>query len=356
MQIHTPPFLLREFKIEVTYRCDLNCVHCSSDARPSNPLAMSLDDCVRILEQGAGMGAQEVAFSGGEPFGWPHLVEAATVAIKHKLRATVYTSGNADDFASKARAMKRAGVAGLVFSVFGGNQASHERITRIAGSFDTTRVAIQTASDLGLKVEVHFVPMSINYRELPDIAAMGRECGASTVSVLRLVPQGRGALLQGQVLNRVQNLELRRIILRLRKDGFKVRAGSPYNFLMISEKPGCWAAVDRVIIGPDMKVYPCDAFKRIDSEELVGTDGWSNLGKASLDECWKRSPYLEAIRRFLTTDFEAPCASCGFLNRCLSGCLAQKAIIEGCLKKRSDPACLGPSAAGGQDDLRTQEL
>ena len=347
IQVHTPPFLLREFKIEVTYRCDLNCVHCSSDARPSNPLEMSLEDCVRILEQAAEMGAKEVAFSGGEPLGWPHLIEAATVAVKLKLRATVYTSGNADDFAGKARALKRAGVARLVFSVFGGNQASHQRITRIAGSFDATKAAIRVAHDLGMKPEIHFVPMSINYRELPDIAAMGQDCGAATVSVLRLVPQGRGALLQGRVLNRVQNLELRRMILALRKDGFKLRTGSPYNFLMINEKPGCWAAIDRLIIGPDMKVYPCDAFKRIDSEELVGTEGCSHLGKASLAECWERSPYLEAIRNYLTTDFEDPCASCGFLERCLSGCLAQKTIIEGCLKKRPDPDCLGPSDAGG---------
>ena len=33
MQRHRPPFTLNEFKIEVTYRCDLNCIHCSSDAR-----------------------------------------------------------------------------------------------------------------------------------------------------------------------------------------------------------------------------------------------------------------------------------------------------------------------------------
>lgn len=347
MQVHTLPFLLREFKIEVTYRCNLNCVHCSSDARPSNPLEMSLDDCVRILEQASAMGAEDVAFSGGEPLGWPHLVEAAAVAIKHKLRATVYTSGNTDDFPGKARSLERAGVVRLVFSVFGGNRTSHERITRVAGSFDVTRVAIQIASKLGLNTEIHFVPMSINYRELEDIAAIGRECGTSTISVLRLVPQGRGALLQNRILNRVQNLELRRMILCLRKEGFKVRTGSPYNFLMINEKPGCWAAIDRLIIGPDMKVYPCDAFKRIDSEELVGTDGLSNLGKASLDECWQKSQYLQAIREYLITDFEDPCTSCGFLNRCLSGCLAQKTIIAGCLKKRPDPGCLGPSTTGG---------
>lgn len=346
MERHTPPFHLREFKVEVTYRCDLNCVHCSSDAGPCNPLQMSLNDCVRILKQAGTMGAKEVALSGGEPLAWPYLADAAGAAVEQGLRTTVYTSGNTEDFAGKARTLRRIGVERLVFSVFGGTVRTHERVTRVAGSFDATKAAIRAAKKIGLNPEIHFVPMSTNYRELRDIAVLGTECGAGRISVLRLVPQGRAALLRGRILNRVQNLELRRIIQDLRKSGLTVRVGSPYNFLMLNEKPGCWAAIDRLIVGPDLRVYPCDAFKRIDSQELVGTDGWSNLRASSLEDCWNKSPYLEAIRTHLTTDFQHPCASCEFLEKCLSGCLAQKAVIEGCLKKRPDPDCLGPKFVG----------
>jgi radical SAM protein with 4Fe4S-binding SPASM domain len=188
--------------------------------------------------------------------------------------------------------------------------------------------------------------MSFNYRELMDIVPLGQKYGASAVSVLRLVPQGRAALLRTRSLNRVQNLELHRIIVELRNKGFNVRVGSPYNFLMINDNPGCWAAIDRLIVGPDMKIYPCDAFKQIDAEELVRTSVWSNLEKATLEECWQNSPYLNAIREFLTTDFMDPCDSCQFLNSCQSGCLAQKTIIEGCLTKKPDPDCLRTCIAG----------
>jgi len=346
MQAHQAPFLLKEFKVEVTYRCDLNCVHCSSDARPSNTLQMSRSDCLRILEQASRMGAQEVAFSGGEPLTWPHLAEAAAAAVQRGLRVTVYTSGSVAEFPAKADELRRAGVDRLVFSVFGGTRASHERVTRVAGSFERTRASIGTAKTLGLSPEIHFVPMSTNYRELPEVASMARECGASTISVLRLVPQGRGALLQGRILSRLQNLELRRMILALRKKGFEVRTGSPYNFLMVNENPGCWAAIDRVVIGPDMRLYPCDAFKRIESDQMVGTAEFSDVRTSRLDECWQKSPYLQAIRTFLTSDFEAPCASCRALGRCLSGCLAQKVIAEGYLRKVADPDCLSPVAQG----------
>ena len=350
MQPHVPPFKLKEFKMEVTYRCDLNCVHCSSDARPSNPLEMSRDDCLRILADAAAMGAQDVAFSGGEPLLWGHIFDAVAAAVTDGLKVTIYTSGNAANFKETAERLHDLGASKCVFSLFGATALSHERVTRKAGSFERTAAAMQDALAVGLVTELHFVPMSNNHRELVEVALLARKLGASRLSVLRLVPQGRAALLRDRRLNRVQNLDLRRQIQALReKFGADfIRTGSPYNFLMLNDKPGCWAAIDRLIIGPDLRLYPCDAFKRIGASELVKTEEWSCLAGASLPECWRKSPYLEAIRAYLTTEFEAPCDSCRLLEKCVSGCLAQKAIAYNSLNKTADPDCLGPNFFRGQ--------
>lgn len=348
MKWHSRPFCMREFKVEVTYRCDMNCVHCSSDAHPSNPLEMSQEDCLSILKQAGEMGAERVAFSGGEPFLWPHLLSAIGSAASCGLAVSIYTSGNIVGFSDLAEAAQRVGASKLVFSLFGANALAHERVTRKAGSFDRTVRSMRDAVSLHLDVEAHFVPMASNYRELPDIAALAHKVGASRISILRLVPQGRAALIRGRILDRVQNLELRRTVQAARKTygAAFVRTGSPYNFLLLNDKPGCWAAIDRLIIGPDQQVYPCDAFKRISSAELVKTDFLSRLDKWGLRECWEGSPYLEAVRDYLTTDFAEPCASCRLLERCVSGCLAQKVIANGALQKCPDPDCLGPNFQG----------
>ncbi len=348
MQRHSRPFNLKEFKIEVTYRCNLNCVHCSSDARTSNLLEMSRDDCLRILAESAKMGVEDVAFSGGEPLLWPHVFDTAEAAAQHGLKVTIYTSGCVDDFQAKSKRLHGLGASRFIFSVFGATAPSHERVTRKAGSFENTQSAMQHTLSLGLTTELHFVPMTGNYRELTDVAELARKLGASRVSVLRLVPQGRAALVRGRALNRVQNLELRRQIQALRiKHGHDfVRTGSPYNFLMLNHSPACFAAIDRLIIGPDLRLYPCDAFKQIGAEELVKTESFSCLADRSLADCWHKSPYLEAVRTYLTTDFEAPCASCKLLEKCISGCLAQKTIAYGSLVKKPDPDCLGPNFQG----------
>jgi len=309
---------------------------------------MAREDCLRILRNAVEMGAGDVAFSGGEPLLWPHLLDVTEMAIKHGLRVTIYTSGNAENFDRTAARLHGLGASRFIFSLFGNTAEGHDRVTRRRGSFDRTRQSMRKASSVGLQTEVHFVPMSNNYSVLREVADIASRLGASRISVLRLVPQGRAALVRNRALDRVKNLELRREICALREKygtGF-VRTGSPYNFLFLNDDPGCWAAIDRLIIGPDLRLYPCDAFKRIGASELVGTEDWSSLAQASLPACWDNSPYLEAVREYLTTEFEEPCDSCGSLERCLSGCLAQKTIAHNSLDKKPDPDCLGPNFQG----------
>jgi radical SAM protein with 4Fe4S-binding SPASM domain len=235
--------------------------------------------------------------------------------------------------------LKDSGTGSVVFSLFGATQDAHERVTRRDGSFDKTMDAIDAAQHAGLTVEVHFVPMRMNYAELPDVIELASRGRLNRVSVLRFVPQGRGAVQPSMALTHGENLELRRMIT-LGREKICVRAGSPYNFLLVNQSPDCSAAIDRLIIGPEFHIYPCDAFKQIESHELVGTDDLSRVDRWSLRECWESSPYLRAVRQYLGTPFQPPCDTCELLKRCLSGCLAQKIIAYGALRKAPDPMCL----------------
>jgi len=232
------------------------------------------------------------------------------------------------------------GVTACIFSIFGSTDARHETITRKKGSFSRTEYAIREANNSGLRTELHFVPFSTNYRDLEQIAGLSETLRVSRISVLRFVPQGRGILIKNKVLSRIQNIRLKRLIETLRSRGYDIRTGSPYNFLMLNKQPKCASGIDRLIIGPDLRIFPCDAFKQVKAEEIVGTLELSSLATNSLSECWESSPFLEEIRKYLTTDFAEPCASCTALEKCLSGCLAQKVIANGNLEKRPDPMCL----------------
>lgn len=340
MKLHQPPFRLQEMKIEVTHACPLTCIHCSSDASPSCAREISEDACRRIVNEAIAMGVKELTFSGGEPLVWGPIFDVTRHAADNGLSVVVYTSGNVPKIEGAMRSLKAGGVQRCVFSLFGASDKVHERVTRIGGSFRKTLAAISAARKVGLAREVHFVPLAQNLGELDGIARLAKGRKVARISVLRFVPQGRGQLIKSHTLTNLQNLTLKRNIERLRGDGFDIRTGSPYNFLMLNDQPKCCSAIDRLIVGPDLRIYPCDAFKQVEAEELIGTKEYSCLDARSLEDCWTKSPYLLAIREHLTTPFEPPCDGCTALERCLSGCLAQKVVVHGNLNKRTDPMCL----------------
>lgn len=343
MKFHEPPFALKELKLEVTHRCLLHCVHCSSDASPSNSREMTDSECMRIINEAIEIGVEEIVFSGGEPLIWPPLDQAIQLASSNDSKISIYTTGNVPDVSSKISQLKSLGVHSCIFSLFGATASTHEKVTRHRESFDTTLKAIQYAYSNELHPEIHFVPFTDNFREIEAVTKLAQQLGVQRLSVLRFVTQGRGYLYQKHQLSRLQNLELRRRILDIRENGFNIRTGSPYNFLLLNEEAQCPSSIDRLIVSPDLRIYPCDAFKQIRAEELVGSLEYSTLEKHSLSDCWDNSRFLLAVREYLTTPFVEPCASCGVLEQCLSGCLAQKALANGNLEKCSDPDCIRQS-------------
>jgi radical SAM protein with 4Fe4S-binding SPASM domain len=339
MELHTPPFRLKEIKVEVTQRCQLRCLHCSSQGTLERPVEVSHEAVMRILREAAEMGVEEIALSGGEPLLWPTLGEAVQACSARGIKTVVYTSGNVEEPETAMRMLSRVGAGRVVLSLFAADDDLHDRITQVSGSFRGTIRAIAAATKEGLPCEVHFVPLAINYLQLPAIIELVLANGIRQISVLRFVPHGRGAENKRMALTREQNLCLQGMI-RTERGHVGIRAGSPYNFLLVNESPRCCASIDRLTISPDLRIYPCDAFKQIRAELIAHTDSFSRLDRWSLAECWEKSPYLAAIRLYLTTPFAEPCSRCELLERCLSGCLAQKVIANGTLAKSPDSMCL----------------
>jgi radical SAM protein with 4Fe4S-binding SPASM domain len=292
------------------------------------------------VSEAADLGVKKLAFSGGEPLIWPAIDDAVSHAAKLGMEVSIYTSGNVDAPEKSLQSLAARGCNRFVFSVFGASASTHERVTRIRGSFQKTLAAIAVVRGLRAEAEIHFVPFAESFQELAELAELGKRNDVSQISVLRFVPQGRGQLFQQHSLSQLHNLQLKKIIERLRETGFAIRTGSPHNVLLLNNQPECCSGIDRLIIGPELDIYPCDAFKQVQAEEAVGTADYSGLDRFSLRDCWQKSPFLRIVREYLTTPFGAPCVSCTVLTQCLSGCLAQKVIAHGDFDKRPDPACL----------------
>lgn len=330
---------IEEIKIELSYMCTMNCVHCSSDGTKDKENFISYKKASEIIESAYRCGVKTISLSGGEPFQWPHLEKLITLIKTKGLNTKLYTCGATNNFERIVRNIEPKNLS-LIFSLYSSKANLHEKITGVEGSFKRTISSIEKSLEYRFIPEVHYVPLKINYRELEKLAEYCWSLGVEKISILRFVPQGRGAYKNHLILDRKDNLDLKNQIVTLRKRGFNIRTGSPLNFLLLEDQPSCTSGLNKLIIAPDLSIYPCDAFKQIRSDAIFGCDEYSSLEKHGLMDCWRNSIYLNSVRDILRSGIEEPCLSCHKIDQCQSGCLAQKIIQTKSFQNSPDPSCI----------------
>ena len=341
---------LEEIKIELTKACTLSCIHCSSNASSNNPLQLTREIVLSLLNQASALKVKSIVFSGGEPLLWPWLREALSACCVLGLHSSLYSTGInlTDDGAKEILNLVNHGLGRVIFSLHSPFKQQHEVVTRKSGSFDRTIAVMKELKKNGVEREIHFVPLKVNYKHLAQLMESAKDSGISKVSILRFVPQGRGAILKKsrEMLTCKETAEFRGLILNCKEHyDIDIRIGSPYNILLLNDETDCIAARKTLCIGPNGNIYPCDAFKNIEPGEIGLKDSFHNVLEHSLIECWTQSIYLNKIRHYLATPFGKPCSHCSYLRQCKSGCLAQKvieqeSIEDGNISKRPDPLCL----------------
>ncbi len=334
---------LKELKLELTQQCPLACVHCSTDSHRRRMSGLTEETVLTLLREASVLGAEKVAFTGGEPLLAPYLPKVIEEAHALGIHSSLYTCGAADLELNPltVQAAARLGACGLgrfIFSIYSHDAEMHNSITRYQ-SFGTTVLGLQNALASGVPVEIHFVSMHRNFRDLPRLVEEAAKWGVRRLSVLRFVPHGRGGgIANREDLTSDEMRELREIILATRETfpEIELRAGSPYNVLGIGHTP-CDAAQEVLVVNHRGDIFPCDAFKNVEFYDAQ----FGSVLHRPLREVWEQSAFLNRVREELAAQPGPMCESCSEMSGCKSGCLAQKVIRDGWGNTSGpDPRCL----------------
>lgn len=328
---------LNEIKLEVSYKCNLNCIHCSSEASLCASKGITWPQAKSIIEQAAQLSVKTVSFSGGEPLLWEPLLDAIELCSSYGMAVKLYTNATTDNFVSLSSHFVRQNVA-IIISLHG-FESVHDSITLVPGSFQKACCSICEISKMGCTPEVHFVPTQINYMELHGLALFLREKGVRKISALRFVPHGRGRENCSLTLTYEQHMKLKDAIIQLRKQDIQVRTGAPFNILLLNDQPMCTSGSDKLVVAPDLRIYPCDAFKQINPFPDGAYDTFSSLDGSTLQECWDNSIYLKLVRAMVSECTPPECIACANYSLCRSGCLAQKCLLTNSFTPQVDPSC-----------------
>lgn len=339
----TPPYLMKDLTVEITRKCPMKCTICSSEGGARDPAELSLAELCKITDEAKELGATVISLSGGEPLECPHVIDYIR-HVKHAgLTLNLYTCGNLiSDNQIQAipkeifSALKELSVDKIIFSIHGPNAEIHEKITSRKGSFENLITSIKRAQEAGHIVELHFVPVISNFESLPETCRLAEELGVRQLSVLRFVPQGRGAQNRKDLEitgNNIQKLE--EILKNIYNDSsIELRFGSPFNCFNIDNRSKCSAGIDKAILRPDGFFFPCVSLKRI-----IETDEETNIRKSSLREIWNNSRIFTLIRSYLKVIENSNCRHCAYFQMCGGGCLTHRMLDSDDLSKSQDPLC-----------------
>ena len=176
---------------DLTYRCNLKCVHCYvvKEDRPE----LSTSEIKGILDQLAKAGTFYLIFSGGEIFAREDFFEIAEYARRLHFALRLMTNGTlVDEQVADRVAVLYPDLVSV--SVYSTTPDIHDNITCLQGSLSKTISAAKMLRDRKIRVKINTVLMRQNIDDYLKVYELAQSIGASFQGDPRVTPRNDGNL------------------------------------------------------------------------------------------------------------------------------------------------------------------
>ena len=317
---------------ELTYACNLECVHCLSSSGRRDPRELTTDEAKAVLDELHDLQVFYINIGGGEPMIRRDFFELLEYSIGRGIGVKFSTNGAFID-AEKARRLAAMEYLDIQISLDGTDAVTNDAV-RGDGSYDTAIRAMNHLRDAGFgEFKISVVVTRHNVDQLDEFKALADSFGAQ-LRITRLRPSGRGADSWHDL--HPTNAQQRQIYDWLLANGDNVLTGDSFfhlNALGEEPLPGlnmCGAGRVVCLIDPIGDVYACPFV--IHDEFKAG----SVRDEGGFAQVWKHSDLFTELRE---PQSAGACSSCGSYDACQSGCMAAKFFV-GIPLDGPDPECI----------------
>ncbi|MBF0661816.1 MULTISPECIES: mycofactocin radical SAM maturase [unclassified Rhodococcus (in: high G+C Gram-positive bacteria)] len=321
---------------ELTYACNLSCVHCLSSSGKRDPRELSTEQCKAIIDELQRMQVFYVNIGGGEPTVRSDFWELVDYATEHQVGVKFSTNGVRIDKKVAAR-LAASDYVDVQISLDGATAEVNDAV-RGPGSFAMAVRALENLSEAGFRdAKISVVVTRHNVDQLDDFKALADRYDA-TLRITRLRPSGRAVDVWDDL--HPTHDQQRQLYDWLVAHGEGVLTGDSFFHLSAfggdsggGALPGlnlCGAGRVVCLIDPIGDVYACPfAIHENFHAGNILTDG-------GFAEVWKNSDLFRELRE---PQSAGACASCNFYDSCRGGCMAAK-FFTGLPMDGPDPECV----------------
>lgn len=257
--------------IELTYRCNLDCFFCYNDlSLRGTPLTFEQYDA--LLRDLAAMNVLTVVLSGGEPLAHPDFFRIGARARELGFVVRVKSNGHALHGELARRLRDEVAPFVVEVSLHGATAETHDRQTRVSGSFTRLLSNLREILDLGLRVKVNSALTRWNEHEIEAMYAITDSLGVALQFDMQVTPRDDGDASPMAIAASADGI---RRLMRINV----ARAGSAASEPAPPTPPTskhCGAGSSGIAIDPFGNIYPCVQWRH-----SVG-----NLHNVSVSNLW----------------------------------------------------------------------
>lgn len=244
--------------VELTYRCNLDCFFCYNDlALRGRPLSFAQYDA--MLGDLAAMGVMNVTLTGGEPLAHPDFFRIGARARELGFVVRVKSNGHALRGELARRLRDEVDPFVVEVSLHGATAETHDRQTRVPGSFAALLSNLREILDLGMRVKVNSTLTAWNEHETAEMYAL---CDALNVPLrfdLQVSPRDDGDRSPLDIAPTAEGIRKLMAIETARSVAPAATAAQP---AMAAPTKHCGAGSAGIAIDPYGNVYPCVQWRR----------------------------------------------------------------------------------------------
>jgi heme b synthase len=328
---------LRLIAWEVTRACNLACKHCRAEAQQSPfPGELDTQEAKALIDTFPQTGNPIIILTGGEPLLRTDVFDLATYAREKGLRCVMAPNGTLIN-AQNAKAMRESGIERVSISIDGPDATSHNVFRGVPGAFEASMQGIEYLKQAGIPFQVNTTVTKTNLNSFEQIFTLAQNLGAVAWHIFLLVPTGRAAALQDEIISakeyerilnwfydfrRQTDMHLKatcaphyhRILRqRAKEEGIAV---NQENFGLDAVSRGCLGGIGFCFISHSGQVQPC-GYLELDCGQVRETP---------FPEIWAESFHFQALRN--PAAYQGKCGVCEY-HRVCGGCRARALTMNG---------------------------
>ena len=324
-------FELKWLAFEITPRCNLNCVHCRTNASMNLKDRLGYKEIINVIDEISKEFKPVVVLTGGEPLLRSDVFDIAQYVRKKGMRVGLATNGTLVNERNAKEIKENFDVASL--SIDGSSASVHDNFRGVKGAFDATLKAADLFKKEGLSFIINSSFTKRNQHDIENTYKLAKKIGADAWYMFIIVPTGRGKDIFDELISKEDYREILKwhFHLELKEKEMFIRPTCAPEYYALCDMEakkqkidfkrrnlkfstggakGCIAGQKIAFIGYDGEVKPCSYFLR----------SAGNVLETGFLEIWHNSKIFKDMRDF--QNYNKKCATCRYINVC-GGCRAR---------------------------------